>query len=199
MFTKITKWLMFITSYVPLYLLLIISNLNIVKWSDWKSIENWQKAFLDNLCFNLIMILLSIISVIVLICVNCLKSNSHMECSEVEIKNSAGDILNYFITYLFPLLSMQIDNSTSILVNVVVFIIIGLLYVKSDLVYLNPMLILFHYDIVQINDKIVITHKRNGELQKSIRNRGWIGVRKIAEGIYLEKELPHKGDNKKSI
>ena len=127
MFTKITKWLMFITSYVPLYLLLIISNLNIVKWSDWKSIENWQKAFLDNLYFNLIMISLSIISVVVLICVNCLKSNSYMECSEVEIKNSAGDILNYFITYLFPLLSMQIDNSTSILVNVVVFIIIGLL------------------------------------------------------------------------
>jgi len=192
MLTKFAKWLLFITSYVPLYLLLILVNLEIKNWYDWKNFEILKQAFCNHLFFNMTMIILSICSVIILICLNLFKSNEYVKCHVKDIKNNSGDILNYFITYLFPLLSMDINNSCSVIVNVLVFLIIGILYVKGDLLYLNPMLLLFRYEVVQIKDQIIITHKCNGELQKYIIEKGWIEVHKICDGIYLEKEISCK-------
>lgn len=189
MLTKFAKWLLFISSYEPLYLLLILSNLKVEKWSDWIEPQILRQAFEEHILFNLIMISLSVLSFIILISLDCLKSNTHIVCTVKDIRNNSGDILNYFITYLFPLLSMDISNSSSILVNVSVFLIIGLLYVKGDMLYLNPMLILFRYDVVQIGESIVITHKDNTELQEYIIHNGRIGVYEICNGIYIEKEI----------
>jgi hypothetical protein len=61
--------------------------------------------------------------------------------------------------------------------------------VKGDMLYLNPMLILFRYDVVQIGESIVITHKDNTELQEYIIHNGRIGVYEICNGIYIEKEI----------
>lgn len=179
MLTKFAKWLLFITSYVPLYLLLILVNLKIENWCDWKDFKLLKQAFCNHLFFNMTMIILSTCSVIVLICLNFLKSNDHVECTVKDVKNNSGDILNYFITYLFPLLSIDVNNSCSVIVNILVFLIIGLLYMKGDLLYLNPMLLLFRYEVVQVGDRIVITHKCSGELQKFIIEKGRIEVREI--------------------
>lgn len=192
MLTKFAKWLLFITSYVPLYLLLILNNLEIKERGQWKDWETLRQALFNHLSFNLVMMILSIGSIIILICLNFLKSNSHIDCNVKDVKNNSGDILNYFITYLFPLLSMDINNSSSIVVNVFVFLIIGLLYVKGDLLYLNPMLILLRYEVIQLGDRIVITHKTNSELQKYIIEKGRIDVHEICNGIYVEKEISHK-------
>lgn len=195
MLTKFAKWLLFIMSYVPLYILLILSNLKIEKWADWKRFKILRQAFCEHFSFNMIMLLLSICSVMILICFNFLKSNSHIRCEVTDIKNNSSDILNYFITYMFPLLSMDVSNSSSVIVNVVVFLIIGLFYIKGDLLYLNPMMILFRYEVFRIGERIVITHKSYDELQKCIIEKGRLDVHEICNGICLEKEILGKREN----
>ena len=103
MLTKFAKWLLFITSYVPLYLLLVLNNLDLGKWSDWIKPGVLKQAFCKNLYFNRAMIILSICSVVILICFCLLKNNSDIKYRSETIRNNSGDILNYFITYLFPL------------------------------------------------------------------------------------------------
>ena len=97
MLTKFAKWLLFITSYVPLYLLLILNNLEIKERGQWKDWETLRQALFNHLSFNLVMMILSIGSIIILICLNFLKSNSHIDCNVKDVKNNSGDILNYFI------------------------------------------------------------------------------------------------------
>lgn len=63
MLTKFAKWLLFITSYVPLYLLLVLNNLGLKEWSDWIKPDILRQAFYENLYFNWVMIILSICSV----------------------------------------------------------------------------------------------------------------------------------------
>lgn len=186
MLTKFAKWLLFVTSYVPLYLLLILNNLEIKEWSGWLKPEVLGQAFCENIYFNCAMIILSLCSVIVLIGFGNLKSNSHITYKSEVIRNNSGDILNYFITYLFPLLSMDIKSANSIIVNCLVFWLIGLLYVKGDMLYLNPMLMFFHYHVVQIGDKVIITRKSMVELQQYIAREKKIWVHKICDEIYIE-------------
>lgn len=168
MLTKFAKWLLFITSYVPLYLLLLLNNLGLKEWSEWVNPVILKQAFCKNLHFNLTMIILSVCSIIILICFSSLKNDSSIKYKSETIQNSSSDILNYFITYLFPLLSMDINSPGSIIVNCLVFWLIGLLYVEGSMLYLNPMLILFRYHVIRIEDKVLITRKNIVELQQSI-------------------------------
>ena len=186
MLTKFAKWLLFITSYVPLYLLLVLNNLDLEKWSDWIKPGVLKQAFCKNLYFNGAMIFLSICSAVILICFCLLKNNSDIKYRSETIRNNSGDILNYFITYLFPLLSMEINSFGSIIVNCLVFWLIGLLYVEGDMLYLNPMLILFRYHVIRIGDKVLITRKNIVELQQSIAREKKIAVHKICDEIYIE-------------
>lgn len=186
MLTKFAKWLLFITSYVPLYLLLFLNNLGIKEWSDWIKFNILRQAFGKNLYFNWVMIILSVCSVVILICFGLLKSNSSIKYQSGTIRNSSGDILNYFITYLFPMLSMDINSSGSIIVNCLVFWLIGLLYVEGNMLYLNPMLILFRYHVIQMGDKVLITRKNIVELQQFIAWERKIEVHKICDEIYIE-------------
>lgn len=195
MLTKFAKWLLFITSYVPLYLLLLLNNLGLEKWSEWIKPDILKQAFCKNLCFNWAIIFLSLCCVVILVCFGRLKSNSHIIYESEIVRNNSGDILNYFITYLFPLLSMDIKNANSIIVNGFVFLLIGLLYVKGDMLYLNPMLIFFRYHVIQIGDKILITKKNVVELQQYIAQEKKMGVRKICDEIYIEGRI---GNRKKT-
>lgn len=192
MLTKFAKWLLFITSYVPLFLLLLLNNLGLKEWSEWISPDLLKQAFCKNMHFNWAMIILSICSVIILIGFGGLKSNSHIIYKSEVIRNNSGDILNYFITYLFPLLSMDIENANSIIVNCLVFWLIGLLYVKGDMLYLNPMLMFFRYHVIQIGDKVLITRKSIVELQQYIARERKIWVHRLCDEIYIEGKVKSK-------
>jgi len=125
-----------------------------------------------------------------LIFISLLKSNESLYLNKNEsIKNGSNDILNYFITYLIPILSMDIQDNISLIINFLIFIIIGLLYIKSDNLHLNPLLILINYEIFSIQDNIILTKMSKNELKKRIAEFGFIKVRKIADNIYIERKV----------
>ena len=126
--------------------------------------------------------------------------------SEGADKKSADDDTGYAVCEqernrdkddLFPLFSMDINSPGSIIVNCLVFWLIGLLYVEGSMLYLNPMLILFRYHVIRIEDKVLITRKNIVELQQSIAVEKKIAVRKICDEIYIEEKV--KKGNKHRI
>ena len=125
-----------------------------------------------------------------MIFISLLKSNESLYLNKNEsIKNGSNDIFNYFITYLIPILSMDIQDNISLIINFLIFIIIGLLYIKSDNLHLNPLLILINYEIFSIQDNIILTKMSKNELKKRIAEFGFIKVRKIADNIYIERKV----------
>lgn len=70
----------------------------------------------------------------------------------LSVLSVASFILNYFVTYLIPLLSLDFSNIYSIFINFLIFIIIGIFHTKSDMLHYNLLLVLMGYNIYS-NDK----------------------------------------------
>lgn len=149
---------LFISSYIPLYILIFI-----------QSMENFQlKSVLqtykeNNILWNVIISIsiFSIVSLIVFFCGNYTKKETFKEVRSID-----NDILNYFITYIIPLTTVDITKSTSIAVNFIIFSIIGIYYIQSNLMYLNILLIFMNYRVFQDNNNNIIITKENADYFK---------------------------------
>ncbi|MFR0576571.1 MULTISPECIES: hypothetical protein [Lactobacillaceae] len=128
------KTFAFISSYLPLYILLMINNFN----KD-KNIAYW-------IAFGMLIILV-MISVIVLFYYLRGKGKKILLASDEQIDKLKSDsMINYLMAYVVPLATISNDDFVgSAITNSILFILIGIIYVKMNLVYLNPVLVLFGY------------------------------------------------------
>jgi len=130
----LNKTFAFISSYLPLYILLMINNFN----KD-KNIAYW-------IAFGMLIILV-MISVIVLFYYLRGKGKKILLASDEQIDKLKSDsMINYLMAYVVPLATISNDDFVgSAITNSILFILIGIIYVKMNLVYLNPVLVLFGY------------------------------------------------------
>lgn len=125
---------LFISSYLPLYLLLIYKGYS--EWANAKPGEINQIVFL---WFLAVLIIFSLIA-IGTIAYFCFKKTNRSEKIKGKFTTTGDNVISYIMTYLIPMLSMELKDTTSILINLSIFLIIGVLYVRNNLVYLNPVL-----------------------------------------------------------
>ena len=101
-----------------------------------------------------------------------------------RIENTSKATLEYFLTYVVPLLAFNLSGWQEFSIFGIVFFIIGVLYVKSDLIYMNPTLILLRFNIYKLvldEREVVIISKNNN--RKGIMNP----VIEIGSGVYYER------------
>jgi hypothetical protein len=180
--TKIYKWLLFISSYAPLYLLLAVNNydfkLTLIKNIN-TIISNEQK-----LIFWIIIISLFLISLVAILYFKLISLNDSRSLNGLKPINDS--VLSYFITYVIPLTAMNVLSINSLLINGLLFLIIGVVYVNVDLLYLNILLIFFGYRVYndQSNNVIITNYNRN-DLTIYMNTGEQILCRKIVKNIYL--------------
>lgn len=174
-----SKLILFICSYLPLFIILLINY-----WSD-------------NLTTNIILffvLTISFFSWCILIYLLNDINNANGELYEVvEIYNESEISLNYLFTYIIPFLSMQYDSWKNLLSIGIVLFITLIIYVNSNLLYMNPMLNLSGYYILKAvlkrNDKtynyILITKTKN----KNIQVGQHINICEFCDNIYYSKAL----------
>jgi len=161
------KWLLFLSSYIPLYLILLLFA--------WKS--NWT-------IFYILVSLITITVIVLLIVLKALNSlqKTFIKVKKVDPKN--GEFIGYIFTYIFPFLSSNFDDVKYIIAMVVFFLLIGLMYVRSNLIYTNPVLNLLGYSLYEIED-----HKENKMVlitkEPDLRKEANIKVINIGKKVYL--------------
>lgn len=116
----LNKTFAFISSYLPLYILLMINNFN----KD-KNIAYWV-AFV-------ILLILVIISVFVLYCYLRGKGNKIDLTTDEQIDKLKSDsMINYLMAYIVPLATINSDDFIgSVITNSILFILIGIIYVST--------------------------------------------------------------------
>ena len=161
---RISMYILFISSYIPLFIILVIFNLDINRTIEFvKIILNLQlnlKLLLFNLTISDIYFwFLIIISIIILIYIKILlkKSVGYNDLITIdEIDNENGTILEYIMTYLLSFSSSDFSNFSQINIQTIITFwlilgVIGMLYVKNNMLYVNPTLhIFFKYNIYKI-------------------------------------------------
>lgn len=143
------KIIMFISSYFPLYIMLLILYF-----------EEYRDIFLNFTIKKFI--ILSVIFLLIFISVASIfllkKSKSCRRVINNKVERPDDTIISYIMTYIIPLLSIDISKNSTVLINFILFLVIGYLYIRLNLVYLNPLWAIFGYLSYRFNDdKILIT------------------------------------------
>ena len=193
MLTKIAQSCMFLSSYFPLYILIIIQNWN----KFWLFLihildaDYWKANIVGNVFF-IAMLVLIVFSILFSYHIIKLKNNCLFEIK--TIRNISQDTLSYFITYVIPILAIEITNPITIIVNALIFLILGVIYIRSDSIYLNPGLILIGYHVYDIDGIYMISNLKIDELkkEKNENSESKINARLIADNVYLKNKNKQK-------
>lgn len=193
----IQKSLFYMSSFMPLYLLLIVQN---IKFNNRNGDFSWDVVF-DQFNFSdrtlsifwwglIVLIAFSSLGCVLFFAVYTKKEGRLGSISDAEFVRE--DTMGYVVTYIVPLISMDIRSARSLLVNLLLFIIIGTFYVKNDQIFMNPLYNLFDYNIFSAESGIYITKISKQRLK--ILSRNDIRVRKInvLGDIYVLKESKNK-------
>lgn len=158
----IFKWLVFISSYVPIFIMIFLKNLSSF------SISSFTKTWNNGKYFWIATLIISGISITALIFWLCLLKKLSRENSNEypigQVKADDTEILNFFVTFIIPILSLNPSSWPSIAMNGFLLIIEGIYFVGNNALYFNILLIFARYHIYSWNENIIITKKRKEEL-----------------------------------
>ncbi|PLR81766.1 hypothetical protein CVD25_11385 [Bacillus canaveralius] len=172
---------LYVSSFFPLYVLLIIDNYNYyISWTRIKSIILFEHVLPSLFSYSiLVLIAISVSSLFIIMKINLNEKHQFEGISKTE-----DNLLSYVVTYLVPILSIDITKANSLLVNAGLFSLLGFIYVKNSLVYLNPLFLFFRYNIfLTEKNEVLISNLDIYELKSLEGER--IRTRVLSYKIYL--------------
>lgn len=112
-----------------------------------KDVESWKNLFIQNL--------IPTISILLLIYSVCaykrfdydLKGATDIPFEIKRIESINYEHLTFLATYVVPLISFDFGNSRQMVVLALLLIVMGIIYIKTDLFYANPSLALLGFHI----------------------------------------------------
>jgi hypothetical protein len=132
MIKNYVKLFLFLSSYTPLFLILILT-----KYS---------------LTILIVLGLVSLISNLSLIYI--IKLSVKMEGRYIkEIKRvefNSEKFIEYIVAYIAPFLGFNLGKWQEVLALGILFCLIGFIYIRSEMIYMNPMLNLFGYELYKV-------------------------------------------------
>ena len=155
------KSIMFLSSYFTLYLMLLILHYD--KFNEIEKLKNYKVVLF--LVGIFICLVVSFYSVYIL------KNSKGVKWIKiVELERPDDTIISYMMTYIIPILTTNFINNGELIVNIMLFLLIGYLYIRLNLLYLNPLWAVAGYLSYRINsDKVLVTNIEYAKI-KSIRD-----------------------------
>lgn len=164
MFARYVRVLLFLTSYCPLFVIIMVD-------------------YLDNVCVLgglAVSAALSIAFILVAFRSADRVSGTHGLAGS-KVKNTNKYVLQYFMAYLIPLLAVGDFDLVYAVKYAMALVVMGYLYIRSDVIYINPTLVLMGYRIYRVGsprgDEVLITKRR-------IRDRVEGPTVRIADGVH---------------
>ena len=70
-----------------------------------------------------------------------------------SVQRQDQEVLAYLVTYLFPFLELQLTDPRGIAVALLLFVTVGLLYVSSSMLHVNPTLAMFGVHVFEVESQ----------------------------------------------
>lgn len=152
---SIVKSGLFLSSYFPLYIILCLKNIKYIFQENVLGCKLWL--------FLTVNTLLILFSIYVVLCV--IKGGKSNSLLVEEIEKPNDDVINYIFTYIAPIISFNLNDSDSIVVNLGLFILVWYMYVRLDLLYINPLLLMFGFTSYKTKKGYLISNVNFYELK----------------------------------
>lgn len=129
--TIIQKTFLYISSFIPLYFLIIVKE--IIEILNGNLSFNITNSVM--LTLNLLLIIIGVIGVTILY------KKSYQKTEIVKIRNiTREDFLPYFPLFVLFALAFELEYISMAVVYLLILIMLGVVYVKNDMYYINPFL-----------------------------------------------------------
>ena len=161
-FKKMAKFALFVTSYLPLFILVVLRQIYENQYTIGKVRFNLKEIilFFQQFGLSIFLILISIFGLLgcIMIFKNLekdVKNGDNVTVLNVNNKNSES--IGYIATYIIPFLFQNFSDWYELFAFVFIMLIIYRIYINSNLILINPILS-FKYSIFEIEYK-----KQNGQ------------------------------------
>ncbi len=154
--SSLVKSGLFLSSYFPLYIILFLKNIKYLFQENVLGSKLWWFLTID--------ILLLCLSIYVVVCV-CKGGKSNSLLIE-GIEKPNDDVINYIFTYIAPIISFNLNDFDSVVVNLGLFVLIWYMYIRLDLLYINPLLLIFGFMSYKTKNGYLISNVKFYELKK---------------------------------
>lgn len=91
-----------------------------------------------------------------------MKGTPELSFKIIEVENIDYEHLTFLTTYIIPLVCFQFEKLPYIIVFVILLIVIGSIYIRTDLFYANPTLAVLQFRIYKVTGQF-----RDGEIRVS--------------------------------
>lgn len=200
MLTKNEKFIFFITSYTPMWIIFLLKIYFTEKDTNTK-IFFYEFISICNANINIkqgiiiFLVILIFFSIYKLLNILNPKDCKSSPIKIISIKNISIDYLtNYFSLYLFPFFTLEITNILTIVILIIILLLSSYLYVRNNILYINPILNLLGYSIYDVEIEVnsfsekkttrvsLITKREKYEIPEEIST-----LYKFEDNIYFEK------------
>lgn len=118
---------------------------------------------------------------------NGLKGTTNIPFEVKKSENINYEHLIFLATYVIPLVSFNFENSRYLLVLVFLLIVMGIIYIKTDMFYANPSLALLGFKIYKVDGSFKNNTQRDGLIiitRSNINSKDKLTYIKLDDRIY---------------
>lgn len=185
MATRFSKWMIYISSFEMLYLLLILKMLLRPTMNDTSIINRIMINFIHNRWFIITLVIFLTISEIWIRFMAHWKNNTRIRCRISE--NKTIEMVTFIFPYMLSFCTIDISD-LAFFMNIVLFFILGMAFVGSNKLYLNPMFMIQGFKLYGNESVLTITKLSMEELNRRIdEGKDGVEARELCRNIYLIK------------
>jgi hypothetical protein len=162
------KLVLFFSSFSPLFMILLLQSIDFEYLMGMEHKGTYSSFSFEELLptfyFSITMIILSVIPNVILWIV-LWRSRCYTPITTM-VKNFStknNDVINYIATYLIPFFSFKTDKFSDLLAFYLLLFVLSLVYLKANMFYINPILILLGFNVIEINGDCIVILK--GDIQ----------------------------------
>lgn len=142
----ITRLLISLSAFLPLAIMILIKNFRLV-------------TYVTLIVFTIISILSIIFLSLFLITLNKVSGKTYKIIDYYLINDKVA--LYSINIYLIPLLTLDFNNSVSIILNLLLLVLVDIYILKNNSLYFNIILLILGYNIYKTKDEKIIISKYN--------------------------------------
>lgn len=180
------KWGIFLSSYIPLFLILALKHYSVKVVFPTRLFGHHlsQYAGLKIPALTIFWLILSVIAYWLLklvFRVRLAREPIPKKITRVSSRNDA--VTNYLLVYIFPFVVLDYTQVVNWIAFIAIFIVIGIIQVRSSHLYVNPVLGLKGYNIYEAETAdermLLLTPQR-------IHGETSISAVELSRGVYIE-------------
>lgn len=160
MLTNLSKWMIYTASYIVLYPILIIKVLFKTRDEDVTFIEKIQLNFSESR--EIIFVLFGFIVISTLVIYALRKVSLNSRCKALLKNNVTYEVALFLLPYIVSIFTIDL-NWYGWLINVVIYILLGIVMMRSDIVYLCPIFIFLGFKLYKDSNDNYIYSKLSKE------------------------------------